>query len=340
MENEVQEYKYMVATRCFTYNHAPYIEDALRGFAMQETTFPVVTIIVDDASTDGEQEVIRSYLSEHFQSPYRTEETEYANIICARHKTNANCDFVVLLLRYNHYSIKKPKMPYLSEWLDNAKYHALCEGDDYWNHPKKLQMQVDFLENHPNYVLCYTDSRIVDEHNNRLFHNTPHRYSGDVLKQLILKGNFIVTAGTLFRNLSREWEEERLKIPFAMKMGDKPMWIFLSSKGKFQYMPDVMVSYRVLRESASHSADFNKILTFKDNGEQIALYFNKRYEVGISERVIKKDYAKGKTRAAAKYSKSLFTDFFKRMVKEYPGTLFSPKLLAIAFIRIILNKAI
>lgn len=150
-----QGHKYMVATRCFTFNHAPYIEDAMNGFVMQETTFPVVTLIVDDASIDGEPEVIRKYLADHFQPPYRTEETEYAKIICAKHKTNANCDFVVFLLKYNHYSIKKPKMPYLSKWLDNAKYHALCEGDDYWTDPTKLQKQVDFMDANPDYTLCF-----------------------------------------------------------------------------------------------------------------------------------------------------------------------------------------
>lgn len=151
----------MVATRCFTFNHAPYIEDAMNGFATQETTFPVVTLIIDDASTDGEPEVIRKYIAEHFQSPYRVEETEYANIICAKHKTNENCDFVVFLLKYNHHSIKKPKMPYLSKWLDNAKYHAICEGDDYWTDSHKLQRQVDFLKSHPDYSMCFHNA-IVD----------------------------------------------------------------------------------------------------------------------------------------------------------------------------------
>jgi len=149
-----QEYKYMVATRCFTFNQAPYIEDAMNGFAMQETTFPVVTLIVDDASTDGEPEVIKQYLANHFQTPYRTEETDDYTLICANHNTKPNCTFVVFLLKYNHYSINKPKLPYLADWLDNAKYHALCEGDDWWLSRYKLQKQYEALEKNSSSDMC------------------------------------------------------------------------------------------------------------------------------------------------------------------------------------------
>ena len=148
-----QEYKYMIVTRCFTFNHAPYIKDAMNGFTMQETTFPIITCIVDDASTDGEQEVIRQYLSEHFQLPYRSEETNDYYLICANHNTNPNCTFVVLFLKYNHYR-KKSKLPYISEWCDKAKYLAFCEGDDYWTDDLKLQKQVNFLENNPEFIEC------------------------------------------------------------------------------------------------------------------------------------------------------------------------------------------
>lgn len=147
-----QEYKYMVCIRCFTFNHAPYIVETMNGFTMQETTFPVVTLIVDDASTDGEQDVIRKYIEDNFNRPYRADETEYAYIICAKHKKNPYCEFVVFLLKYNHWG-KKDKTPYLKEWMDNAKYYALCEGDDYWTYPGKLQSQVTYLEEHPNIVL-------------------------------------------------------------------------------------------------------------------------------------------------------------------------------------------
>ena len=152
MEQKEQEYKYMVATCCFTFNHAPYIVDAMNGFTMQETTFPVVTLIVDDASTDAEPEVIRQYITDYFQEPYHLEETEDYHLICAKHKQNPNCEFVVFLLKYNHWG-KKDKTPYYLGWMNSAKYHALCEGDDYWIYPGKLQSQVDYLENHPNIVL-------------------------------------------------------------------------------------------------------------------------------------------------------------------------------------------
>ena len=247
-----QEYKYMVATRCFTFNHAPYIEDAMNGFAMQETSFPVFTLIVDDASTDGEPEVIRKYLAEHFQSPYRVEETEYANIICAKHKTNANCDFVVFLLKYNHYSIKKPKLPYLSEWNDKAKYHALCEGDDYWIDPYKLQKQVDFLENNSEYILVHSDFAAFNNSKNIFIHHAARKYkiyNGDVFEHLFEKC-FIRTPTVLHRNIPKEIPIQCE--PEDMFKGDLYLFYWLSKKGKFYFMDEEMAVYRVLENSASH----------------------------------------------------------------------------------------
>ena len=62
----MEQMDFLVCARCFTYNHAPYIEDAMNGFCMQQTHFPYVCVIVDDASTDGESEVIKNYLQTHF----------------------------------------------------------------------------------------------------------------------------------------------------------------------------------------------------------------------------------------------------------------------------------
>ncbi len=66
MTREKQDNKYLVWVSCMTYNQAQYIEDALTGFAMQQTNFPFVCTIIDDASSDGEQEVISRFINEHF----------------------------------------------------------------------------------------------------------------------------------------------------------------------------------------------------------------------------------------------------------------------------------
>ena len=147
---------YHVCVRCMTYNQSAYICDTLDGFTMQWTSFPYVCVVVDDASTDGEQEVIKKYLSDHFEmedkSVVRNEETIDYVMSFARHKENQNCYFAVYFLKYNHYG-KKAKYPYFKEFQDAAKYLANCEGDDYWTEPRKLQIQYDYLEAHPHVVL-------------------------------------------------------------------------------------------------------------------------------------------------------------------------------------------
>lgn len=158
---------FLLCVRCYTYNQASYIKDTLNGFTMQVTNFPFVCVIVDDASTDGEQNVIKSYLVDSFdfsvESGYRTWETEDANYIFVRHKSNKNCYFAIILLKNNYFQLRKSKIKLFSQWYDHCKYIALCEGDDYWIEPNKLQNQVDFLNEHEEYGLVYTDFNRLDQ---------------------------------------------------------------------------------------------------------------------------------------------------------------------------------
>ena len=163
MNNSIE---YKVFIKCTTFNHAPYIKDAMNGFCMQQTTFPYVAVIIDDASTDGEVEVIQHYLQEHFdlESPNALrEETDDYRLTFARHKTNQKCFFAVYLLKYNFYSIKKSKESMFGRWGSKAPYVSICEGDDYWTCSEKLQMQVDFLDSHPDYSMCFHDVDIKAE---------------------------------------------------------------------------------------------------------------------------------------------------------------------------------
>lgn len=150
---------------CMTYNQHQYITDAIDGFVMQQTTFPYVCCIIDDASTDGEQLVIKEYLCNHLDFSVEESifdfETEYGYVSYAQHKDNKECYFLVILLKENHYQKGRStdKLKYIEEWIGKPQYVAYCEGDDYWIYPEKLQKQISYLDIHPEIVVschrCY-----------------------------------------------------------------------------------------------------------------------------------------------------------------------------------------
>ena len=139
---ETSTVNYKVCVLCATFNHAPYITDTMDGFCRQQTDFPFLCVIVDDNSKDGEQEVIRQYLSDHF-TVESIKETDDYHLTLARHKDNKNCYFAVFLLKYNHYSIKKPIRTHYQEnhQLGTAVCRSLCGHHTYalgkhirWHH--------------------------------------------------------------------------------------------------------------------------------------------------------------------------------------------------------------
>ena len=237
--------KFKVCCRCFTFNQAEYITDAMNGFTMQQTSFPFVCCIVDDASTDGEQEVIRKYVEEHFDlsedSVAFQKETDYAYITYAQHKTNKNCYFAVLYLKENHYSQRKDKIQYLEEWRGMCEYEALCEGDDYWLVPYKLEEQVKFLDINPNVSLCFTNAEVIcdikgKEHayNNLYCHLKDKQYSGEE----ILKQWSVPTASVVYRN--------GIKVPKDNRFihGDIVLFMAASQYGLLYCINKKMVCYR------------------------------------------------------------------------------------------------
>ena len=157
--------KILVSIHCATFNQKKYIRQCINGFVIQKTNFPFLAIVIDDASTDNEQEVLWDFINEELDasSIQRDETTDYIRVV-AQHKTNLNCNFVFYFLKYNHYSIKKTKRPYLEGWDISSKYITSCEGDDYWTDEHKLQKMIGFLESHPKYVLaCHRIKRYIQE---------------------------------------------------------------------------------------------------------------------------------------------------------------------------------
>ena len=244
-----QEYEFKVCTYCTTYNHAPYIVDAMNGFVMQKTTFPFVAIINDDASTDGEPDIIRNYLSDHFCEPFRKEDTDEYSLICAKHRQNQNCFFVVFLLKYNHYSIKKDFYSYWTEWLDNSKYHAVCEGDDCWIRPEKLQLQCDFLDTHVDYSMCCHNAVVWNVASERV-DNFSSIEEGELSSSTVISKWCAPTASLLYRKELTAYPEWLVKI----YSGDLALILRCLNAGRVFYFDRLMSIYRKNSSVSSMSA--------------------------------------------------------------------------------------
>lgn len=121
----------LVSIRCTVYNHEPYLRQCLDGFVMQRTNFPFEAIVHDDASTDGSAAIIREYAEKYpdIIKPIYETENQYS-------KHDGSIARAMIAAAHPH-----------------ATYIAICEGDDYWTDPDKLQLQVDFLESHHDYFM-------------------------------------------------------------------------------------------------------------------------------------------------------------------------------------------
>ncbi len=202
----MSEPDYLLSIHCMTFNQAKYITDAMNGFCMQKTTFPFVALIVDDNSTDGEQDVIKSYLDDNFDmASAQRKETEDAFFIEANHKENKSCHFVVVLLKQNMYRNKPKKLSLISQWENSVKYRAVCEGDDYWTDPLKLQKQVDFLEEHLDYSLCC--------HRYKVYNQNEGTWDDDYVKKLFEEQPGGFSFGNM-ENLNKAWITKTLTLVF------------------------------------------------------------------------------------------------------------------------------
>ena len=251
----MDDYKYMVCTRCMTFNHAPYIEDTLNGFSMQETTSPVVFAIVDDASTDGEPEVIKKWCEKNLalneDDVAYSKSLEYGSLLFARHKEHKNLFFVVLLLSFNHYSKRlfDLKVKYIQEWMDKAKYWAICEGDDYWIDSHKLEKQYNFLNEHKEYSMCFHNTKM-------LFENTEGcvpdgvTNDGQVCADTLFLRWTVPTASIMYRNGADLYET---KGNHRILYGDIMLILKCAESGKIWGMKEEMSVYRVHSDSAIHN---------------------------------------------------------------------------------------
>lgn len=280
-----QEAKYKVAVRCMTYNQSAYIEEALKGLTIQETDFPVVYIVVDDASTDGEQELLREWAAKNLSvddSLQLWTTRPYGQLAVAKLKGNDLATFVIVLLAENHTQTgrRSQKLDYVAEWNNEAKYNALCEGDDYWIDPKKLSKQVAILESDESIGLCYAQAKVYDE-NTKSFTTEIKGHRFDTFEQQ-LTWNYIPTLTVCMRtDLRKRYEAEKRSWVEAKtwKMGDFPMWLWFCLNGKVEFLNDIVAVYRVTSGTASRPQTLEGQLAFVESTYSIKMHFAKMAQV-------------------------------------------------------------
>jgi len=207
-----------------TFNHAPFIRQALDGVLMQETDFLIEVCIGEDKSSDGTREICITYAKRH-PDKIRLFLRDRADVIFVDGKPTGRFNLVETLKACR------------------GTYIALLDGDDYWTSPHKLQRQVDFLDQNPQVAVCGHDIRAVDEtgadHPEYRWSKPEKTFSttSDVLQFNLLPTCSCVFRATSIANLP-SWILE-------VRMADWPLQILASLHGQIAFLDEVMADFRV-----------------------------------------------------------------------------------------------
>lgn len=253
----------VVSVCCTTYNHGPYIAEALDGFLMQETTFPFEILVRDDCSTDNTAGIIQEYAE------------KYPSLIKPVYE------------KENTFSKGVRPMWELINKFALGDYLALCEGDDYWIDSLKLQKQVNFLDKNPDYGLVCTDMIQYIEKDKKFIesniiplgqlHQSEMTSKDYVYEELIYWRSQIWTLTVCLRKSLLD--DLPVLEPSMFFTGDRLFFIHISLKSKVKFLHEKTAVYRVLDESASHIKDPLQSLDFLFKIANLMLYFLDRHPV-------------------------------------------------------------
>lgn len=215
--------KPLVSICCLTYNHEPYLRQCLEGFMIQKTNFPFEVLIHDDASTDRTAEIIREY------------ELKYPNIIIPIYQAENKYSKGVGVTRV--YQFPRAR----------GKYIAMCEGDDYWIDPYKLQKQVDFLEEHTDFSATGHQTEVIFENDpdeKELFSSCRNHTN---TKKKVIQSNVFHTSSIVFRRQALM----KYDLLNSKTLVEHALFILIAQSGKFYYFNETMSVYRKHNSSIS-----------------------------------------------------------------------------------------
>lgn len=250
----------LVSICCIAYNQEQYIRETLDGFLKQKTNFPFEILIHDDASTDRTADIIREYAAVHPGIVRPLCQTE-----------NQHSKGIPVGVTFNY-----PRA--------QGKYIALCEGDDFWTDPLKLQKQFDFMEANPEYALCCSDASKLIEESGITYTNKLSATSRE-LTYRELNGDVQVITATIF--MRRDCVNACYQaIPKLRKrkwlMGDLPLVLYMAANHKIYYMSDSLACYRIRKSSEAHGNAAHLVRFFR-SAAHIKLTFNRVYNRSDAE---------------------------------------------------------
>lgn len=235
----------MVAVYMICYNCEAYIAQAIEGVLMQQTDFGVQLFIGDDASTDGTANICRSYQEKY---PERIQ---------------------LLLHPRNMGAVNNAKAVYEACLNSGASYIAMCEGDDYWTDPLKLQKQVTLLEANPQYALCFHEAVLLNVQTGK--EEIYLQYAQDVysIADVLRTGAFVPTLSIVFRTKDFAFPHWYFKV----SIGDIAIVLMNSLQGDIVLLREKMGVYRWHDKGMSKQLEANQIQLALES-VKLLTYFN------------------------------------------------------------------
>jgi glycosyltransferase involved in cell wall biosynthesis len=244
-----------VSVLILTYNHERFIAQTLESALEQSTNFPYEILVSDDYSTDATREILARYQQQ-------------------------NPDKIRLLL--NDRNLGMHQNFFQAFHACTGQYIAMLEGDDYWTSAEKLQKQVNFLDQHPDFSLCFHNAWVVYDEGQW----EDQRYCPEDLEvvpslERLFSVNFIPTAAVMYRQeMVKEFPQGLLKL----RMIDWPLHLLYAQQGKMGYLDEIMSSYRIHAAGVwSSLSEAKRIKEIARMLEWANIFFDYKYEDVIDE---------------------------------------------------------
>ena len=240
----------MVSVIMTTYNHERYIAEAIESVLRQQTSFGVEIVVGEDCSTDRTMAIVRDY------------ERQYPDGI----RVVTSAENVGWRRNYRR-TIAAAR----------GKYIAMLDGDDYFTHRKKLQMQVELLEQYPDVGMCYTRSERRDEEGGVTLY--PESEDCPTTFEAMLRRNPAENCTVVARRelVEEYYAEVRPDEHPEWLTDDLPMWLWFAARSKYMAIDCPMAVHRVLKRSVSHDSDYRRRIAFVDSLADISLWYDERY---------------------------------------------------------------